>query len=365
MNNENFIGLGGFFYFFGVVEDRNDPLFTGRLRVRIVGTHTQNKNILPTSDLPWALCVLPITASGISGVGNSATGLVEGSWVMGFFRDGSARQEPVILGSCPGRPAELADSNKGFYDPNEIYPKYKNEPDVNRLAVNLKDADGNETNPHLSLTLRRATRILGVATADYNSQVTAPGDTTLASDGTTWNSPEIPYNAVYPYNHVYESESGHLSEFDDTPNAERIHLRHRTGSGVEYHADGTRTDIIKKDHFTLTTGDNQVYIQGKSDITIDGRSKVYINKEGGLNNHYDIQIGPNANINIQVDSGDINIHTIQGRINMNAGGDFALKVGGDYYLQVDGSKFEDVNGTRTENTAGSVTVRGATIDLNP
>ena len=365
MNNEHFMGQGGFLYFFGVVEDRNDPLYAGRLRVRIVGTHTQDKNILPTADLPWALCVLPITASGISGIGFSATGLLEGSWVFGFFRDGHFRQEPVILGSLPGRPFELADSSKGFYDPNEIYPKYRNESDVNRLAVNLKNVEGEEINPSLSLTIRRETRITGIPTADYNSMTTAPGSLTLASDGDTWSQPEIPYAAVYPRNHVYESESGHLSEFDDTPGAERIHIRHRVGSGVEYHPDGTRTDIIKKDHYTLTTGNNQVYVQGKSDISIDGRSKIFINKEGGLNNHYDIQVGPGANINIQVDSGDINLHTLTGRINMNSGGDFALKVGGDYYLQVDGSSYESINGDHNESTSGAVVVRGATIDLNP
>ena len=43
MNNENFMGLGGFLWFFGVVEDRQDPLKVGRLRVRIVGVHTQDK----------------------------------------------------------------------------------------------------------------------------------------------------------------------------------------------------------------------------------------------------------------------------------------------------------------------------------
>ena len=365
MNNENYMGLGGFFYFFGVVEDRNDPLKTGRLRVRIVGTHTQDKLALPTADLPWALCVLPITASGISGIGNSATGLLEGSWVFGFFRDGHFRQEPVILGSLPGRPTELADNRKGFYDPNEIYPKYKDEPDVNRLAVNSKDEDENETNPSLSLTIRRETRLTGIATADYNSMATAAGDFTLPSDGTTWNQPAIPYNALYPYNHVYESESGHLQEFDDTPNAERIHIRHRVGSSIEIHPDGTRTDIIKKDQYTLTTGDQSVYIQGKSDTTINGRHKLYINKDGSLNNHYDIQIGPGANINIQVDNGDINLHTLNGRINMNSGGDFNLKVGGDYYLQVDGSSFESINGNHSESTSGAVTVRGSTIDLNP
>ena len=365
MNNENFMGLGGFLWFTGVIEDRQDPLYAGRLRVRILGHHTSNKEILPTADLPWALCVLPITASGISGIGQSATGLLEGSWVFGFFRDGTYRQEPLILGSLPGRPTELADNRKGFYDPNGIYPKYINESDVNRLAVNLKNTDGSEANAHLSLTLRRATRITGIPTADFNAMTTAVGDVTLASDGDTFDQPAIPYNALYPYNHVYETESGHLIEYDDTPSAERIHIRHRSGTSTEMSPDGTLTNIIKGDQYTLTSGNNSVYIQGKSDTTIDGRHKLYINKNGQSGNNYDIQIGPGANVNIQVDSGDINLHTLTGRINMNSGGDFNLKVGGDYYLQVDGSSFESINGNHSESTSGAVTIRGATIDLNP
>lgn len=366
MNNENFMGLGGFFYFFGVVEDRQDPLKTGRLRVRIVGTHTQDKAILPTADLPWALCILPITASGISGIGQSATGLVEGSWVFGFFRDGGARQEPVILGSCPGRPVFLAESSYGFNDPNGIYPKYKDEPDVNRLAVNSKNAEGEEINPSLSLTIRRETRITGIPTADFNL-MELPGNqaSTIASDGDTWNQPNIPYNALYPRNSVYESESGHIQEFDDTPGAERIHLRHRTGTSFEIFPDGTRTDITKGNHATLTKGKKQVYIEGNSDITIDGRHKLFLNKSGTLNNHYDIQVGPGANINIQVDTGDINLHTLTGRINVNSGGDYNLKVGGDMTLEVAGNLVSNVEGISLLNTVGAVTIRGSTIDLNP
>ena len=105
MNNDKFLGHNGFLWFTGVVEDRNDPQKAGRIRVRALGHHTSNTTILPTSDLPWAHTMLPSTAAGISGLGQSATGVVEGSWVLGYFRDGNDRQEPIVLGTLPGYPS--------------------------------------------------------------------------------------------------------------------------------------------------------------------------------------------------------------------------------------------------------------------
>jgi hypothetical protein len=186
-----------------------------------------------------------------------------------------------------------------------------------------------------------------------------------ASDGDTWNQPAIPYNALYPFNHVYESESGHIREYDDTPGAERIHERHRSGTSYEISANGSRTDIIKADHYTLTSGDSKVYIQGDSDTTIDGRHKIFINKDGSANNHYDIQVGPGANVNIHVDNGDLNLHSANGRINMNAGGDYNLKVGGNMTVRVAGEFNQIVEGGSIHNTSGTVVIRGNTIDLNP
>ena len=362
--DKNILGYNGFLWFQGVVEDRNDPEYLGRVRVRAIGFHTDNKTKIPTSSLPWATVVLGTSSAGISGLGYSPSALVEGSWVWGYFRDGENCQEPVILGSLPGKPGELANTSKGFYDPNGVYPKYKDEVDTNRLAVNLKE-NGAEINPHLSLTLRRATRITGIATADFNPITAADGGSIEGDDGDTWDQPAIPYASVYPYNKVLETESGHIKEYDDTTGNERIHERHRTGTSYEIDKDGNKVDIIKGSHYTLTAGANKTLIEGNSDITINGRHRVYINKDNTFGNDYTIQIGAGANVNIQVDSGDINVVTVDGNINVNSGGDYNLKVQGDYTVAVSGSILETVEGSKTSNTTGAVIHRGATIDLNP
>ena len=87
MSNTDFMGRDGFIWWAGVVEDRSDPLKLGRCRVRCLGYHTDDRTLLPTEDLPWAHPLLPITSSGVSGIGQSPLGLLEGSWVIGFFRD--------------------------------------------------------------------------------------------------------------------------------------------------------------------------------------------------------------------------------------------------------------------------------------
>ena len=157
----------------GVVEDRLDPLFAGRLRVRCLGFHTDNKSELPTADLPWAMCVLSTASPGISGLGTSPSFLVEGSWVWGYFRD-EGYQEPIIVGSLPGKPIALGNTAIGFNDPNSrldkdgnengisVYPIHKNEVDTNRLAVNDPLIEA------VSLTARKRDRITGVPTARFD-----------------------------------------------------------------------------------------------------------------------------------------------------------------------------------------------------
>ena len=361
MLDNNFLGRNGFIWFNGVVEDRQDPQKLGRLRVRCVGIHTDNKDDLPTSDLPWSQLIHPITSSGISGLGSSPGFVVEGTWVFGYFRDGVNMQEPMIIGTLPGKPVELADSSKGFYDPNGVYPKYKDEVDTNRLATN----DSN--NPHLGLELRKLTRKTGVPTADFDLVPIQEHISTeiTASDSDTWDQPTIPYAAVYPYNHVFESESGHITEIDDTKDNERLFTSHRTGTSQEIDKDGNQVNIVKGDHYNIVSGKRQAIIEGNADLTIGGRHKIYINKDGQTNNHYDIQIGPNASVNIQIDKGDMNVVLKDGKLNTNVAGDYNMKIGGNMNLDVRGNKTETVSGNKQSNTTGTVIHRGSRIDLNP
>jgi len=80
----------------GVIEDYDDPLENGRLRVRIFGYHNSDKIILPTHCLPWAMVGLPVNASRPS----NAPSL--GDWVVGFFLDGESAQFPVVTHVLPG-----------------------------------------------------------------------------------------------------------------------------------------------------------------------------------------------------------------------------------------------------------------------
>ena len=356
ISDNNFLGFNNFVWFVGVVEDRNDPQKLGRVRVRILGSHVGDKVQLPTEDLPWAQVIQPVTSTGISGLGHT-TFLVQGTWVMGYFRDGEDRQEPVILGTMPGKVTELANTDKGFYDPDGVYPK-SIEVDTNRLAVN------DSTKEHTSLTTRKSDRITGIATAEFDEHTAADGSTIPRSAGDTFNQPEIPYNAEYPFNKVFESESGHIKEYDDTTGSERIHERHKTGTGYEVDASGNKVDIIKGSHYELVSTDKQVFIDGHHDITIDGRLKVFVNKEQGSNN-YDIEVGNGANVNIQVNKGDVNVITVDGKINLNSGTDMNIKCGGNFELTCEGNYNETIEGAKTSDTTGAVIHRGSTIDLNP
>lgn len=112
-----------FNWWIGVVEDRDDPEKLGRVKIRIYGYHSDNKTLLPTEDLPWAIPIHPITSAAISGVGSTPLGPLPGTWLMGFFLDGEDMQQPAFMGAIGTKSAALT------FKEAEIKPEVKNRND--------------------------------------------------------------------------------------------------------------------------------------------------------------------------------------------------------------------------------------------
>lgn len=414
---QNYTGLDGFYWFQGVVEDRNDPKLLGRVRVRIFGLHTDDKTLIPTDSLPWASVALPTTTPSMNGMGETPSFLVEGTWVMGFFRDGRNAQQPVVIASLPGIPEETARPSKGFYDPRttfnsprkltskrypndgtgaqltegtatsfprtvDNYSNIINEPDVNRLARNQ---DITKT----IVKVKKDERDKGIKTG--------------LGQGGTWDEPETSYNPVYPYNHVLESESGHIREIDDTPGAERLHNYHRTGTFEEIHPDGSKVTKIVRNGYTIVLVDNNVHIQGTANVTVDGNINILAKSNVNLEVEQNVLAWVRGDIDAKVD-GDITLEvgediditvggdvaiTVDGNVSakiegnlvgdvtgnteLHTGEDIALKtdgdvyhdVGGNYTLKVGGNYINEASGTHKSQSGSQMTLIGNDIHLNP
>lgn len=98
----NFLGKDGFYWWVGEVEDNEDPLLLGRVKVRVLNYYTDPKggsaSNLPTEDLPWATVLQGTDQAGNDAQGHSSGQLQPGAIVMGFFMDGESAQMPLVMG---------------------------------------------------------------------------------------------------------------------------------------------------------------------------------------------------------------------------------------------------------------------------
>ena len=361
-------------HYYGVVESRSDPKQLGRLKVRIVGLHTEDKVQLPTNDLPWAT-VLSHDGSN-SGFGTTPSFFVEGTWVLCCFFD-TDRQEPYVLGGLPGIPETLGNPNNGFNDPNRrdtddtkeaynqsVYPKTAGTSDVH------ENARGSLTSSNA--TNRDTIRKTSIPSADFDGfeMPTVSGTINItSSNATEFSEPLVvddtandatkigTYKPTYPKNHVYNTESGHLLEFDDTDSYNRILLSHASGSYQEYSNDGTYVSHIVSKMFEIVSSDKSSLVEGDVIETIDKSLKLKVNKLNSSGNNYDIEIGENANFNIMVRSGALNMN-VNGNVNIFSNDDINMSCdnfrvdasnkvtisSGDKML-LDSSGENDINGT--------------------
>jgi hypothetical protein len=414
-----FMGLDGFVWFTGVVEDRNDPEHLGRVRVRCVGFHTHNITELPTSELPWAHVMHPVTDPSMHGMGNSPSFLVEGTWVVGFFRDAEEKQQPIILGSLPGRPLKSADTRRGFNDPRGEsaiqeeylgpvnygpYPVDDNEgvmfsghetgeTDTNRLAR------GEASETHESLKKRRNQRLRGdptkvdttVGVDDTNTATDVKGtgvptatkpylqsvsDAAVQETRGFWNEPDPksikknanPYvSAVYPYNHVHESESGHIREIDDSPGQERLFTQHMSGTFEEIHPNGNKVVKVIGDNYEIIAGSSNVSISGVVNLTVEGAVRELIKGDYILEveGNYTQKIHKNHLVKIGAgESGGNREEEIRGNVAQQINGNRKTRITGFDDTLIEKSRLMIINDTdslsvvndiKVGSSAGSIT----------
>ena len=445
-----FMGKEGFIWWQGVVEDRHDPLYLGRCKVRILGWNTEEKVHQPTDTLPWAYPVSPITSASQTGVGTTPLGPVEGTWVLGFYRDGESAQEPMFFGTFGGIPEKDAKGEnlqKGFFDPrlpdgdqelgghpdfpDELGPRQLNynmfsryagqavprepativhdsTPDPTQHPQDLKisesvllkqgakatDHEAHVKGEYSNFTVTQLIRApfaqsppftvkvvenpvrstfpdTGLAPLDSkipeslisttrnlnylkepttnrlargmrgNSIYTDPwitgivyekainreqGQINIAcASGRTWSEPYPPWAALYPYNHVHQTESGHIIEMDDTPGHERLHWYHRTGTFTEIHQVGIKVDKIVNDYYNIILGGRYTHIELNDCETIDGNQEIYVKnrKIDKIGSSYLIAMGKgsfsleNPGNDVLVNSGNTKIHA-DNKINLTS-----------------------------------------------
>lgn len=208
--------------------------------------------------------------------------------------------------------------------------------------------------------------------------------------GAVYSEPIPPYNTQYPYNHVYESESGHLLEFDDTPGFERIHLIHRSGTFEEIHPNGLKVEKVVNDSYRYYLKNEFKHTEGKAYHTYDKGVRILGNTDGDDDAHFTICVGPNSNFNVTTVDGQVNfyvkkefqifaeadvnidcenakIHTrgdtvihTAGNADWQVDGDMSLRVNGNFYQTIGGIKdtlvganYTKTVGTNYTSTAGA------------
>lgn len=323
--------------FTGVVENISDPEKSNRVQTRCFGIHTEDLTKIPTASLPWATVVLPTTESGLNGIGKTPHGLLNGSWVVGYFLD-SSMQDPLITGVISSKSMNAPDTEKGFFDPEGKYPRetHLEESDINRLA---RAEDGEEDIP--TLKKKSITKEIETATEE------------------TWDEPETTYAPEYPYNKVHESESGHIHEIDDTEGAERIHEYHKAGTFREIHPDGTIvTRIVGNNYLIIASEDSEsnskLYVQGNVDLTIDQNCTTYVK------GNWDFKVDGDANITI---GGKLN-ETVEGDVTETYNSNQKTEVSSNKDESVGGNVGEDYGGNQTTKSGGNIDIDASNIFIN-
>jgi len=264
-----------FVWFFGKIEDVDDPLQLGRVRVRPFNLYTEEQGRVATENLPWAVAINSITNPGHNNVGTSSVGFKVDTVVFGMFADGDDMQTPVVLGSLSGAKID-----------GEEEEKFHDLPWLARPDARIRSDD----------PLIAAHKRIKEDQRDLN----------VRAKGAKWSEPEDPYNAKYPLNRVERTHSGHIFEVDDTEGAERIHQMHKSGTFEEIHPDGTVVRRIVGENYQIVASSDNVHIKGDCNLTIDGSCNLHIKKNWNIQVDGNVDWDVRGNIDIDATRIDLN-----------------------------------------------------------
>ena len=310
-------------YCYGIVEDRNDPLKIGRVRVRVHGYHSDNKGNIATPDLPWSHVIMPASTAGLGGFGNQHN-LVEGTTVFGFFRD-DTMQDFVVMGvqqgiSQAGYKETITDEllersvDLGFND-----PRRKTQAEYSGTHDGLNPPSAPNRPNELTASLDTAPQLLKDAGIKYDGKGSERTEFTeadktlpyypLVSDATDLNvftTGDAKYDSrdmssiidnaksnatpLYPYNKAHYTESGHIVELDDTRGNERISVEHRTGTFYEIDKDGNEIHRVVNDRYTVICKDDEVFVGGDVKVVVKGDAKIQVTGQANITSKKQISL---------------------------------------------------------------------------
>lgn len=335
LNTNNFLGLKGFVFWFGTVENRIDPLKLGRCQVRIQGWHNSNKTEIPSEDLPWAHPILSLNS-----LQPAALSIKDGDIVFGFFLDCEEAQFPIILGIVPGIPEILKPSTEGFTDQRteQTLPNYPRPPEsktynLDGSGITITNANTATRYPNIlnEPTTPRIARNENISNTFIQERRTnVINDIPTANEEILWSEPETEYNTRYPFNKVITTESGHIIEIDDTPGAERIQIAHRSGTFSEFFPDGKKVEKTTKGDYKIILENGNLYILGDYNITVNGETRFYS----------------------------------KGNFHLKTDGDLTIDVGGDMYTNVTGKSNVTIQKTLTERALEGIKAFGQYFKWN-
>ena len=104
---------------------------------------------------------------------------------------------------------------------------------------------------------------------------------------------------LYPHNQIFDSESGHSLQLDDTPGRERVRLQHgKSKNFIEMHPNGDQVVKVFGENFDITIGKKNVYVSGACNIIVKGNCSMQVDGDFNqeVNGDYNLAVKGKMNV---------------------------------------------------------------------